>query len=80
MDKDAVKNLVFGGVCELIRDTRYYYYSSVGSNYCHFTDKGEVALKEFMSQMATVIRQAEEADLDKRAKDMVIRGLKGEKV
>ena len=80
MDKDAVKNLVFGGVCELIRDRRYYYYSSVGSNYCHFTDIGEVALKEFMSQMATVIRQAEEDELDKRAKDMVIRGLKGEKV
>ena len=80
MDKDAVKNLVFGGVCELIRDTRYYYYSSVGSSYCHFTDKGEVALKEFISQMATVIRQAEEAELDRRAKEMVIKGLKGESV
>lgn len=80
MDKDAVKNLVFGGVCELIRDRRYYYHSEIGTNYCHFTDKGEIALKEFMSQMAVVIRQAEEADLDRRAKEMVIKGLKGESV
>lgn len=80
MDKDAIKNLVFGGVSELIRDKRYYYYSSLGSDYCHFTELGEVALKEFMNQMATVIQHAEEADLDKRAKDMVIKGLKGESV
>lgn len=80
MDKDAVKNLIFGGVCELIRDRRYYYHSSVGTNYCHFTDMGEVALKEFMTQMAEVIHRAEEAELDRRAKEMVIKGLKGEKV
>ena len=80
MDKDAVKNLIFGGVCELMRDRRYYYRSSIGANYCHFTDLGEVALKEFMSQMAEVIHRAEEAELDKRAKEMVIKGLKGEKV
>lgn len=80
MDKDAVKNLMFGGICELVRDSRYYYYSRVGPDYCHFTDAGDAAVKAFMSQMAVSIRKAEEADLDKRAKDMVIRGLKGEKV
>ena len=80
MDKDAVKNLMFGGICELVRDRRYYYHSSVGDNYCHFTDEGDKAVKAFIAQMALNIHKAEEADLDRRAKEMVIKGLKGESV
>ena len=80
MDKEAVKNLMFGGFCELIRDSRYYHKSSVGPEYCHFTDRGEIAVKDFMTQMAVNINKAEEADLNKRAKEMVIKGLKGETV
>jgi hypothetical protein len=80
MDKDAVKNVMFGGVCELIRDSRYYHHSSVGPEYCHFTARGEVAIKDFMTQMAVNITKAEEVDLNKRAKEMVLKGLKGETV
>ena len=80
MDKNAVKHLMFGGVCELMRDRRYFYYSAVGSDYSHFTSEGEIALTEFMKQMAIHIQKAEEDDLNKRAKEMVIKGLKGESV
>jgi hypothetical protein len=80
MDKDAVKNLMFGGICELVRDRRYYYHSSVGADYCHFTEEGDKAVKAFVTQMAVNIHKAEEADLDRRAKQMVIKGLKGESV
>jgi hypothetical protein len=80
MDKDAVKNLMFGGICELVRDRRYYYYSRVGADYCHFTEEGDKAVKAFITQMAVNIRIADEADLDRRAKEMVIKGLKGESV
>jgi len=80
MDKEAVKNLMFGGFCELIRDSRYYYRSEVGTEYCHFTNRGEIAMKDFMTQMAVNIYKAEVADLDRRAKEMVIKGLKGESV
>jgi hypothetical protein len=80
MDKEAVKNLMFGGFNELIHDTRYYHHSEVGPEYCYFTDRGKIAVRDFMTQMAVNIRKAEVADLDRRAKEMVIKGLKGESV
>ena len=80
MDKEAVKSLLFGGFCELTRDSRYYHRSEVGPEYCYFTDRGKIAVQDFMTQMAVNIHRAEVADLDRRAKDMVIRGLKGESV
>jgi hypothetical protein len=78
MDKAAVKDLIYGGVNELIHNGKYYYHSSVGPEYCHFTDVGKVALSEFMNQMAVTMYKVDAAELDKRAKDMVINGLKGE--
>lgn len=80
MDKAAVKDLIYGGINELIHNDKYYRHSPVGPEYCRFTDVGKVALEEFMSQMAVNMRRAEEAALDRRAKDMVIKGLKGEQV
>ena len=80
MDKAAVKDLIYGGINELIHNDKYYRHSSVGPEYCRFTETGKVALEEFMAQMAVNMYRAEEASLDKRAKDMVINGLKGESV
>jgi hypothetical protein len=80
MDKEAVKNLMFGGFCELTRDSRFYHHSAVGPEYCYFTDRGKIAITDFMIQMAVNIHKAEVADLDRRAKEMVIKGLKGESV
>jgi hypothetical protein len=78
MDKAALKDLIYGGVNELIHNGKYYYHSSVGPEYCRFTDAGKVALDEFMTQMAITMYKVDAAELDKRAKDMVINGLKGE--
>jgi hypothetical protein len=80
MDKDAVKDLMYGGINELIHNEKYYRHSSVGPEYCHFTETGKVALAEFMSQMAVNMYKAESASLNKRAKEIVVSGLKGESV
>lgn len=80
MDKAAVKDLMYGGINELIRNEKYYRYSPVGPEYCRFSDEGKIALSEFMTQMAVNMRKAEDAALDRRAKDMVIKGLKGEEI
>lgn len=80
MDKESTKNIIYGGLRELVLDHRYYYHSSVGPEYCHFTDIGVNAVKSFIAQMALNIHKVEEADLDRRAKEMVIKGLKGESV
>ncbi len=77
MEKQAIKQLMYGGIKELMNDRRYYYNSGMGKNYSHFTDAGKVAVYEFVTEIASYITDAENADLDKRAKEMVLNELKG---
>ena len=76
MKKAAVKDLMFGGVMELSRNSRYYYHSTVGKTYCYWTEEGKQAISEFMQEMAPMMRLAEQQDLDERAKEMVLKELK----
>jgi hypothetical protein len=80
MDTDSIKELMFGSIKELSHNRKYYYHSTIGINYSHWTDEGIAALTDFMSIMAHKIHEAEAAELNKRAKELVINGLKGEKV
>ena len=76
MEKGALKHLIYGGIEEILRDRRYYYYSSVGENYSHWTEEGREAVAEFMANMAYKIRAAEEADLERRAREQTMAALK----
>jgi hypothetical protein len=76
MNKTAVKDCIFGGLMELNRNHRFYYHSSVGSNYSHWTEDGKEAVLEFLAEMGPLMRAAEEQDLDIRAKEMVLKELK----
>jgi hypothetical protein len=76
MEKAAIKDLIYGGIEEIVQNRRYYYSSSVGRDYSHFTDEGKEAVVEFMSLMAFQVRKAEEEDLEQRAKQQVISALK----
>jgi hypothetical protein len=49
----------------------------MGKNYSHFTDEGKSVLQEFVSDIAVYITEAENVELDQRAKDMVLKELKG---
>lgn len=74
MEQQVIKEFIYGGLSSIIAN-RNYYYKGIGYDYSHFTEKGEEAVKELMNLMAWKIIQANEADLDKRAKDMVMKGL-----
>jgi hypothetical protein len=76
MEKSAIKDIIYGGIEEIVQNRRYYYSSSVGRDYSHFTDEGKEAIVEFMGLMAFQVRRAEEQDLDQRAKKQVLDGLK----
>ena len=78
MEKAALKDLVYGGMVELVNNQDYYYHSTISSNYSKLTDAGVLAMTKYISVMAELMIEAENKSLDKRAKDMVIRGLKGE--
>lgn len=77
MEKRAIKDLVYGGMMEIINNRDYYYHSSVGAGYSHLTDSGEKAMTEFLNMVAFKMKEAEEADLNKRSKEMVMNALKG---
>jgi hypothetical protein len=80
MEQDAVKSLMYGGLQELMRNRRYYYHSTVGVSYSHWTEEGKTALIDYMNIIGFKMLEAEEIALNKRAKDLILKGLKGETV
>jgi hypothetical protein len=80
MDEQALKEFIYGGTRELMKNRKYYYHSSVSSEYCKWTDEGAKALADFMNLIGHQMIVNEEAALNKRAKELVLKGLKGEQV
>lgn len=78
MERAALKEFTYGGLMELMKNRRYYYHSTIGANYSHWTDEGKDAVLEYMNMVGHKMIEAEEAELNQRSKDMVIKGLKGE--
>ncbi len=76
MKKSAIKDLCYGGMLELLNNRNYYYKSSVGKDYSHLTDEGKQAVVEFMDMIAWKMIEAEDSDLDHRAKQQVLDQLK----
>jgi hypothetical protein len=78
MDKGALKDFIYGGITELMRNRHYYYYSPVGATYCRWTEEGEKAVAEYMHLVGCKMLEVEEAELNQRAKDIVLKNLTGE--
>jgi hypothetical protein len=80
LEKNAVKDLFYGGIMEILKNRDYYYNSGIGSDYSHFTDRGKETMEHYLKSMSQLMLKAEEESLNKRAKELVIKGLKGETV
>lgn len=78
MHKSAIKHVIYGGLSELVNDKKFYYVSSLGAGYSHFTDDGKLAVAELIELVAYEIVQADTADLYDRAKQQVLAALKGQ--
>ncbi len=76
MKKSAIKDFCYGGMLELLNNRHYYYHSSVGVSYSHLTEEGKEAVIEFMNMVAFKMKEAEDADLNERAKEQVLQQLK----
>lgn len=79
MDKEALKNVIYGGLIALASD-RTLYYRGIGPQYSHWTENGQEALQSFLDIMTYQMLKVEESEMDRRAKELVVKGLKGEKV
>jgi len=75
MEKPAIKSLIYGGINELMQNEKYYRYSKIGREYCRWTDEGKKALNEFMSDIAYYVYEAEQASLDQRSKEIMLKEL-----
>jgi len=80
MEKAALKDLLYGGLTELMNNKDFYYRSSVGPDYSYWTKQGIEVVLEYIKFMSGHMQVSEKNDLDRRAKDLVIKGLKGETV
>lgn len=76
MDKQALKNILYGSLYELALDKKYYYHSKFDTKYSHFTPEGEKAVVEILTIWVDRLLKEEDSSLNKRAKDMVLKGLK----
>lgn len=69
-------NQVYAGLFEILKDKTMYYQSGIGSQYNHFTEKGEKAALEWLQFVAPKMLEVEKAELDARAKQLVVEELK----
>ena len=65
------KNQVYSGIMEILHDKKYYYHSSVGPEFSHFTEEGNLALVEYMQILAPTMLKKEEQAFIKLAKEIV---------
>lgn len=74
--RSAMKDVLYGGIISLMDNTEYYYRSSVGPAYNHWTESGLEALQSYLDMMSPKIAEVEANELDRRAKDLVLKELK----
>lgn len=76
MERRALKEIMYGSIEELMQNSRYYYYSSIGAQFSHWTDDGKKALAEYMDMISFEMRKCREEEDNQRSKDLVMKELK----
>ena len=76
MKRQNLEKMLVGSVKELLKDRNYFYYSSVGAEYCHLTDAGNEAVIDIINMLGGKIRIAEEKEDIERSKELVFEELK----
>lgn len=78
MQKSAIKDILYGGLSEIITNKNFYHRSSVSWGYSHITEEGQAEIMEFLLMIFHKMEEVERSDLDRRAKQMVVDQLKKE--
>lgn len=76
MQKLFVKDQIYGALLELTKNRTFFYRSSIGHEYCHWTDQGKQELMAWLDKATRDMLEAEEQELNARARDMVFNQLK----
>ena len=78
MNRAALKDLMYGGIEEMTQNPRLSYNSSIGQEYCHWTDEGHKNIVEFMTYIASEMAKCRKLEDEQRSKDMVLKELKSQ--
>ena len=76
MERAALKELMYGAIEEMMKNGKYYYQSSIGAGYSHWTDAGKENLHEFLEMISHEVAKARAAEDEQRSKDLVMKELK----
>lgn len=78
MTDEQVSMIIMGSLRSFVQNENYYRHSPVGKEYSQIYEEGREALLVMMEDLLPMLSEAHEHELDLRAKNLVIKELKGE--
>lgn len=78
MNKQILKDMMYGCLKELGENNSLYYHSTLSREYSHLTDKGRDPAIEILEEFVHKIREVEEQAYEDRKKKDTFDALKGE--
>lgn len=75
MQKPALKDILYGGLQELMKNDDYFYRSSLGTKFNKWEPEGVKAVMELVNLVSGLMHDIEQEDLDQRAKEITLREL-----
>ena len=76
MDKQMIKDMLYGTIREMQDDSRYYYRSSVGVEYSHWRDEGEQQLAQMIKVISARVDQIERDRIREASQQLLLDELK----
>jgi hypothetical protein len=76
MKPEAIKDVLYGGIAELLRNPAFCRRSEVEAKYTAWTAEGQAALHEFVAAMIVEIDRSEKIRLTEEAKKQTLSTLK----
>ena len=76
LNEKDIRLALYGSLRMIIKDSKYFYYSSAGPEYCHLTEEGARAVIDLVNLFGSRLILAEaNADVD-RSKEIMLKELK----
>ena len=72
MDKQMIKDMLYGTIREMQDNNRYYYRSTVGVEYSHWRDEGEKQLAQMIKLISARVDQIERDSLRAASQKMLL--------
>ena len=72
-----VEKMIVGSIKEILKDRQYFYYSTVGPDYCHLTDEGKDAIVDMVNILGSRMLVAIDREDIERSKQLMLNELKG---